>query len=92
MQTDDAVAAQGVPEQAGIVGAALSVMVAFENLLHLGAQPVRLIVQALGQQDHLDEIFGARGDEVGLALQHLANDELQNHRLNLSDRCATIPA
>ena len=84
-EPDHAVAAQAVAQQRGVVGPVLDIARPLQGLLHLAAEPVRLVVQALRHQHDIHDVLRAGGAEVRLPLQHLADDQLQAFRVALAE-------
>ena len=80
-EPDHAVAAQAVAEQRRIIGPVLDIARPLQRLLHLAAQPVRLIVQALRHQDDIHDVLRPGRAEVRLPLHDLAGDQLQAFRI-----------
>ncbi|MHC4061743.1 MAG: hypothetical protein ACYSR6_09065 [Planctomycetota bacterium] len=57
---------------------------AVEGRLDLDAELIRLVVQALRHQDHVNNVPRARRAEIGLSLHYLTNYELESHQQILS--------
>ncbi len=76
-EPDDAVAAQAVAQERGLVRPALDVVRAGESFLHFRAELVRLVVQPLRHQDDVHDVLRAGRAEIRLALQDFARDQLK---------------
>jgi hypothetical protein len=79
MQAGDAVAAQTVAQQNGVVGFPRRIGGLVQFFLELAAQHIRRIVQALRHQHDIHDIPTAGRTQIRLPLHHFAYHEFQPH-------------
>jgi hypothetical protein len=78
-QTYDAVAAQAITEEGGVILPALNIARTVEGLPDLGTELIRLVVQALRHQDDVNGVLRAGRAQIGLSLHYLTDYKLESH-------------